>query len=304
MRILGLDIGGTKTAVVVGTEEGEILAREGCPSEAQKGPEHMISRMLDAAGKLLAEFRADVASVSIGGPLLAEEGRILGPANLPGWDDIPLKDILQQELGIPAYVEHDAKCGALAEWYWGAARGAENVIFLTPGTGLGAGMLLGGRLYRGAFGWAGECGHWRMAEDGPFAHGKVGSWEAFSSGVGIARLAHYMFPDRFGEGITAKEIAELAHSGDPDALAVVRRSGEVLGRGLSMLVDLLAPDVIVLGSLAHRLGELWLGPAREVVMRESMPGHARHCRILPAGLGERLGDCSALCAAVYQMGLR
>jgi len=85
---------------------------------------------------------------------------------------------------------------------------------------------------------------------------------------------------------------------------VVRRSGEVLGRGLSMLIDLLAPDIIVIGSLAYRLGELWLGPAREGVMKESMPEHARHCRIVPTGLGERLGDCSALCAAVYQMGLR
>ncbi|RKY60397.1 MAG: ROK family protein [Candidatus Latescibacterota bacterium] len=303
VRILGFDVGGTKTAVVVGNEEGEVTAREEFPSEAHRGPGYMISRMLESARKLLSKLGADVASVSIGGPLLAEEGRILGPANLPGWDDVPLKEILQRELGIPAYVEHDAKCGALAEWYWGAAKGAENVVFLTPGTGLGAGMILGGRLYRGAFGWAGECGHWRMADHGPFAHGKVGSWEAFCGGVGIAKLARYMFPCRFGE-VTAKEIAELARSGDPEALAVVRRSGEVLGRGLSMLIDLLAPDIIVVGSLAHRLGELWLGPAREVVMRESMPGHAGHCRIVPTGLGERLGDCSALCAAVYQMGLR
>jgi glucokinase len=171
------------------------------------------------------------------------------------------------------------------------------------GTGFGGGLILNGELYRGTTDTAGEVGHIRLADDGPTAFGKTGSWEAFCSGTGIARLAALRYPQRWsGERITARDLAELAHAGDADALAVLTETGRWLGRGLAVLIDVLNPEVIVIGSLAVRLGDLVLAPAREVIAREALPAAVAACRIVPAALGERLGDRACLCAAIRARG--
>ncbi len=306
--ILGLDIGGTKTAAVVGDCGGAIFARTSFPTQAERG-------FFPAFGDIcrhLQEIRershqlgrpGEVISVSIGGPLEIDAGIIHSPPNLPGWDEIPLKKLLAEQFRLPVYIEHDGNAGALAEWYFGAARGARNVIFLTMGTGFGGGLILNGQLYRGTCDLAGEVGHLRLAESGPVAFGKAGSWEGFCGGAGIAKLAAARFRGRWKDaGVTAQEIANLACAGDANALTVLEEVACRLGYGLALLVDVLNPEVIVIGSMAVRLGELVLGPAREELKREALPRALAACRIVPAALGEQLGDVAALCAAIQASG--
>ncbi|MBN1514878.1 MAG: ROK family protein, partial [Phycisphaerae bacterium] len=183
------------------------------------------------------------------------------------------------------------------------ARGCRNVIFLTMGTGFGGGLILNGELYRGTNDLAGEVGHVRLAEEGPTGFGKPGSWEGFCGGAGITRLAASRFPARWGDGQAGpRELGELARAGDADAVAILMEVGRRLGRGLALLVDMLNPEIIVIGSLAVRLGDLVLRPAREELACEALPAAAAVCRIVPAGLGESLGDVACLCAAIRAFG--
>jgi glucokinase len=299
--ILGFDVGGTKTAVLAGTANGEVWKRRAERSPAADGFEAMWASMTAMADGLIAERgRPGAVSVSIGGPLDSENGIVYSPPNLPGWDAIPLKDLLADRFGVPAYVEHDAKAGALAEWLFGAGRGCRNVVFLTFGTGLGAGLILDGRLHRGSTGNAGEVGHWRMSGRGPLAYGKRGSWEALSSGTGLPRLARHLYPDHeWPEDLDAEMLVGRARAGDARASRVVRTSARWLGRGITYLVDLLDPEVVVLGSLAVRAGDLFLPVVRRVVDRECLERN-RGCRVVASELGERIGDLAALCAALYQ----
>ncbi len=306
--ILGLDIGGTKTAVVLGDRRGRISLRTEFATRPERGFEPAFAELCEHVQRVAAQAQAAgnpprVVSVSIGGPLEIERGMIHAPPNLPHWVDIPLKSLLTERTGLPVYIEHDGNAGALAEWYFGAARGARNVVFLTLGTGVGGGLILNGQLYRGTCDLAGEVGHVRIADNGPVAYGKAGAWEGFCGGAGIARWAAQMFPQRWGkEEVTARRVAELARAGDAVALTVVREVGRHLGRGLAILLDVLNPEVIVVGSLAVRLGDLVLGPARAELQREALPQAVAACRIVPAQLGERLGDVAALCAAIQALG--
>jgi glucokinase len=306
--ILGLDIGGTKTAVVLGDGTGRVFQRTEFATRPQRGFEPTFAELCEHVQRVQAQAEAvgtpaSVVSVSIGGPLEIERGIIHAPPNLPNWVDIPLKSLLEEQARLPVHVEHDGNAGALAEWYFGAARGARSAIFLTMGTGFGGGLILNGQLWRGAADVAGEVGHVRIAETGPVGYGKAGTLEGVCGGAGIARLAVQQFPARWQENhVTARDLAELARAGDPDALAVIRAVGRCLGRGLAILLDVLNPEVIVIGSLAVRLGELVLGPAREEIEREALPAAVAACRLVPAQLGERLGDVAALCAAIQALG--
>jgi len=302
--IVGLDVGGTQCAVVIGDQSGEIHRRAEFPTCTERGFEPVFEKLCGVTAAMLHEAEtmarpASALSVSIGGPMDIDGGIILSPPNLPGWDRIPLRDLLEKRFGVSVFIEHDGNAGALAEWYFGAARGANHVIFLTMGTGFGGGLILNGALYRGACSLAGEVGHIRLASDGPEAFGKAGSWEAFCSGTGFGRLAAWRYPERFGRGeITPRELAALADRGDGAAAAVIEEAGRWLGRGLALLLDVLNPEVIVIGTLAIHLGERVLAPAREEMRREALPGSLAACRVVPAALGERLGDVASLCAAI------
>ncbi len=303
-HILGLDIGGTKTAVVLGDHDGRIFDRVQFATRSERGFEPTFAELCEAAGTVRDRAGKNgrppsCLSVSIGGPMDVEKGMILSPPNLPGWDAIPLKAMLAERFGLPVFIEHDGNTGALAEWWFGAGQGARNVIFLTMGTGFGGGLILDGRLYRGTNFLAGEVGHLRLSEKGPVAFGKTGSWESFCSGTGISRLAAFLFPRRWGEAEpVVRDLADLAARGDREALAVFFEVARYLGRGLAVLLDILNPEVIVIGSLAVRLGDLVLKPACEEMAREALPGAVSACRVVPAALGERLGDVAALCAAI------
>jgi glucokinase len=298
--ILGFDIGGTKTAVFAGSADGQVLARLARPSNALAGFATMWEGMVASADELIADRGRPVAiGVCVGGPLDAERGIVHSPPNLPGWDAIPLKDLLCERFGVPTYVEHDARAGALAEWLFGAGRGATDLIYLTVGTGLGAGLIVGGQLVRGATGDCGEVGHWRMSRRGPRAYGKTGSWEALSSGAGLPLLARYLYPEiPWPVELKAEDLVRQSRAGDVRASRVMRTSAGWLGRGISQLVDLLNPEIVVLGSMAVRAGDQFLPTVRDVVARECLERNSK-VRIVASELGERLGDVSALCAAIY-----
>lgn len=300
--IIGLDIGGTKTAVVEGTRQAEILQRVQFATRPERGLQPVLADLLAALDEVRGCARrrgrkVTAISVSIGGPLDIERGIIYSPPNLPGWDAVPLKELLAAHTGLPVYVEHDGNAGALAEWLFGAGQGARHLIFLTMGTGLGGGLILNGQLYRGASDMAGEVGHLRLKDGGPVAYDKAGSWEAFCAGPALARLAQQLYPERLGAAKTP-DVVTLALAGDADAFEVVRQVGDDLGRGLALLVDMLNPERIIIGSMAVRLGELVLGPAREALRREALPRAAAACQVLAAALGERIGDVASLCAAI------
>ncbi len=303
--IVGLDIGGTKTAVVVGDRRGGILSREQFATSPGRGFRPVweelrvsIRRALDRRGAAVSAI-----SVSIGGPLDTANGIVKSPPNLPGWSDIPLKQMLVDEFRLPVFVEHDGNAGALAEWYFGAGRGFRNIIFITMGTGLGAGLILNGKLYRGTSDVAGEIGHIRIAEHGPMAYGKPGSLEGFGSGAGIARLAGTMFPSLWGPAATVVEVYEKYRAGSAEAMAVFDRAALHFGRGLAILVDLLNPERIILGGIGMRLADALVEPARRALAAEALPEALRVCEVVPALLGESIGDLAALCAAYDQGGL-
>lgn len=301
--ILAFDIGGTKIAILEGGYDTSVLQRREIPTQAQDPFRITFERMCAQADEALAEARnagrtVSAISVSVGGPLQIEPGVILAPPHLPTWDNVPLKRLLAERYALPVFVEHDGNAGALAEYHFGAGRGARHMIFLTAGTGFGGGIIIDGRIHRGATDTAGEVGHIRLADYGPAEFGKVGSWEAFCSGAGMVKWAHWQMPGRWPQTLTTREFVSQALAGERDAQRIVRECGQWLGRGLAHLIDTLNPDAIVLGSLAVALGDLLLQPAREVVQRECLPQAAAACRIAPAQLGARLGDVAALMAAI------
>lgn len=284
---IGIDIGGTKCAVVRGSEEGKILDKIRFATE---NLDSTLKKIFEAVETLWTSKVAAIG-VSCGGPLNSKTGVILGPPNLPGWDEVPITEMLTEQFGVPAFLKNDADACAVAEWQFGAGRGKDNVIFLTFGTGMGAGLILNGRLYEGACGMAGEIGHVRLFEDGHMGYGKRGSFEGYCSGGGIAQ---------YGLG-TAAELAGKAMDGDREAIEVWEQIGANLGRLLAVLMDVLNPDVIVIGSIFVRARHLLEGAMNQVLDKEVLAPNRRVCKVVPAELGESLGDVAALSIAITSL---
>jgi glucokinase len=291
---IGIDIGGTKTAVSAGGDGGVILEKKAFPTD--RNLEAALGNIFRETEVLLGKYggKAAALGISCGGPLDSERGIVQSPPNLPGWDDIPIVEMLEQRFSLPAFIENDANACALAEWYYGAGRGCGSMIFLTFGTGLGAGLILDGRLYRGAGGLAGEAGHIRMSEGGPLGYGKRGSLEGWCSGGGLS--AAYF--DAYGEKISGGEVCVRAERGEKKALAITEKSALMLGRALALFIDLINPERIVIGSIFARSEALFRAGVEKVIREEALPLAAGVCGVYPARLGEALGDTAAICAAV------
>jgi glucokinase len=260
---IGIDIVGTKCAVILGDEDLNIVKKV---KFATTTCEETLERIFSEVAALP---RCDGIGISCGGPLDEERGVILSPPNLPGWDHIEIVKLFQERLGIPTAIQNDANACALAEWTFGAGVGTQNMVFLTFGTGLGAGLILNGKLYAGTNDNAGEVGHIRLNDYGPVGYGKSGSFEGFCSGGGIRQLAISKAkerlqmglpvswcPDGNVESINARIVAEAAREGDELALGIYRDSALQLGRGLAFLIDILNPERIVIGSIYTRCEDL------------------------------------------------
>ena len=312
MNILGIDIGGTKCAVSYGVETDGMLHVVDKHRFATTDVGETIANILLAVGRLMGSHGLDASNtdaigISCGGPLDSERGIVMSPPNLPGWDDIPIVRTVEDATGVRTFLQNDANACALAEYRYGAGKGSRNMVFLTFGTGMGAGIIIDGRLYGGANGNAGEVGHVRLSEDGTMSYGKKGSFEGFCSGGGIAQLAQRMVRDRYRRGdavpwcpagsiasLDALRVSEAARSGDALALDIMRTSATYLGMGVSMIIDILNPDTIVIGSVYARNEQLMRPCMMDVVRREALGLSCKTCRIVPAGLGEAVGDFSSL----------
>ena len=307
MTILGFDIGGTKSAVVFGNNKGEIFYKE---KIATSSPQNTLGTLFHLADKI--GLSADIAGVSCGGPLDEKNGIILSPPNLTGWDEIHITDLITKHFKIPAHLLNDANACALAEWKFGAGKGTQNMIFCTFGTGMGSGLILNGKLYSGTNGNAGEIGHIRMASNGPIGYGKKGSFEGFVSGGGIAQSGKIYARKKLNNGIacsfcksmndidkiTAKSIAEMADLGYEDAKEIYSTCGRYLGKGLAVAIDILNPECIVLGSIYARCEHLLANEMIKELKKECLPQSLTAVRIVPAKLGEQIGDYAALVAAM------
>lgn len=313
---IGIDIGGTKCACILADETPMIIDKISFPTQVEKGPEYAINKIIDSIEEIIKTQNVDKTliksiGISCGGPLDSKKGLILSPPNLPAWNEIPIVDIIKNRFNIPTFLQNDANAGALAEWKFGAGIGTNNMIFLTFGTGMGAGLILNGKLYSGTNDMAGEVGHIRIAESGPEGYGKKGSFEGFCSGGGIAKLAKIIINDYMNKGIeidlvkkidinniTTKDLAIAAQNGDEVAKEIFKISGYKLGLGLSMLIDILNPELIVIGSVFARSKELLWPYAEKVIKKEALGISYNVCRIEPAKLGEHIGDYAAISVAV------
>ncbi len=305
MYYIGFDIGGTKCAVSLGKYcNGDIKIVDRSEVPTKNNPLETLDELKSTIQKWTSEYDVKKAGVSCGGPLDSKRGVIVSPPNLAcEWHGFEIVEYIKSEFGICAVLENDANASAVAEWKFGAGKGAENVIFMTFGTGLGAGLILNGKLYSGTNGNAGEVGHLRLENDGPVGYNKVGSAEGFCSGGGIAKLACIRAKERgiaLEEKLTTKEIFERCRRGDELCASVVKESAEKFARVISILIDLFNPEVIVAGGVFMRNYDLFMPIIAPIVERESLTESNTVCKILPAKIGENIGDYAALALAILE----
>ncbi len=314
MYILGFDIGGTKCAVTTANWDNEnitLLKKEKCDTDLSVSPEIMIERLITLADGIL-DKKPDKIGISCGGPLDSKRGIIMSPPNLKGWDNVHINKQIEKHYGVPALLQNDANACAVAEWKFGAGKGCSNMVFMTFGTGLGAGLILDGKLYSGTNDNAGEVGHIRLSNEGPIGFNKIGSFEGFCSGGGLSQLGYkkalesaekgvmplYYSENMSANDVTAKAIAEAARQGDKAAIEVFKICGEKLGLGLSIIIDILNPERIIIGSIFIRCNDLLLPHTQKIIEKEALTPAAKCCKVLPAALGENIGDYAAVATAI------
>ena len=301
--LVGIDVGGTKVAFAAGDASGALHATDRRPTRPSGDGRTDVGAMIEDVRGLLARAgvaarEVDAIGVSVPSPLDPDTGVVLNPPNLPGWHEVPVRALLEAAFGVPVFVENDANAAALAEWHFGAARGYQHAAYLTMSTGVGGGLILGGRLHRGVLASAGEVGHAPVEWDGePCSCGLRGCLEAYVGGAAWTRRLRRVVPadSRAAvlaggrDAVTPVEVVAAAREGDAFALAELARWNDYLARGLVSLVFTIAPQAIVLGTIAVAAGEeLCFRPLRERVRARAWPFLTEHLAILPAALGASL----------------
>jgi len=297
---LALDIGGTKLAAGVVDDTGRVHSFVVAPRRAG-GPERGLGRLCALGGGAVygsggawSEIRA--VGIGCGGPLDSSRGVLLSPPHLPGWRDVPVTELAQDAYDRPAVLENDATAAAAGEYRYGAGVGTNTMVYLTISTGVGGGVVIDGRLYRGTMGNGGELGHVTVDWHGRRCKGcgRLGCLEAYVSGTSIAERAREAGLDL----ATAEDVARAARAGEPGARAVWEETVEALACGLTSIVNLFEPELVVVGGGVSRSGEQLLGPVRESVRTSSMAPAAKGVDIVASAFGERVGVVGAA-AIVY-----
>ncbi len=314
---LGIDIGGTKCSLVVGDSNFTIKQKITFETRTERGYKQILDEFMGHIDDVLNQnkhYHPLRIGISCGGPLNSKTGTIHSPPNLPGWDNVPICSVFSERYGVETALQNDANACALAEWLMGAGRGTRNMVFLTFGTGMGAGLILNGNLYSGTNDLGGETGHIRLANNGPVGFGKAGSFEGFCSGGGISQLAKTVVMEYLGKqvpvafcptveqvvSLDARMVAQAAQAGDPVALEIIGISAGYLGHGLAIIIDMLNPECIVIGSIYARNESLFQPEMMRVLKQEAIPAALQVCTVKPAALGDSIGDYAALCVAVYE----
>ena len=311
--VLALDIGGTKLAAGVVSPAGEVLAEQVAATDPSSSPPELIEVVFELSDAAISAAELSwrnlaTAGISFGGPVDHPTGRTVTCHHLPGWEGVPLRDLVSERAGLPTVMDNDANAAALGEATFGAARGCEHVLYVTVSTGIGAGLVLNGRIHRGARSMAGELGHTLVAPHGPKCScGRLGCLEAVASGPAIARAAVEALDAGAPSALraiprpqlTAKHVSECAHT---DALAarIIGLAGEYLGRAIATAVNLVNPEIVVIGGGVSQAGETLLGPVRRAVARYAVRESMDDLRILAGELGQRGGLLGAAALALRE----
>ncbi|MGE5254973.1 MAG: ROK family protein [Planctomycetaceae bacterium] len=316
--VLGIDLGGTKILTSVVNPQGEMLSRNHTLTPAAKGPEGVIQAILESSERALegASIGMDrISAVGVGAPGLAdtEAGILYTSPNLPGWEDVPLRGIVQEKLKKRTFLINDANAAALGEYYFGAAKGISHFIYVTISTGIGGGIVADGRLLNGSRGLAGEIGHMTIADKGPLCHcGNRGCWEALASGTALAKEAQKRIETGaetailgFAKGridkVTAQTVQAAAEKGDPLANELILKTAYYFGVGLASLVNIFNPEMIVIGGGLSNMGDRLLKPAYQEAGERAFDRSFRMVRFVRAALGRNSGVLGAAAFALDEV---
>ncbi|GAB2933047.1 MULTISPECIES: ROK family transcriptional regulator [unclassified Streptomyces] len=302
--VIGVDFGHTHLRVAVGNLAHQVLAEESEPldvdassAEGFDRAEVLVKRLIEATG--IGPDKVIGVGLGVPGPIDVESGTLGSTSILPGWTGINPSDELSGRLGVPVYVDNDANLGALGELVWGSGRGVKDLAYIKVASGVGAGLVIDGTIYRGPGGTAGEIGHITLDESGPVCRcGNRGCLETFTA----ARYVLPLLQPSHGPGLTMERVVQLAREGDPGCRRVIGDVGRHIGSGVANLCNLLNPSRVVLGGSLAEAGELVLGPIRDSVSRYAIPSAARQLSVLPGALGGRAEVLGALALVLSEMG--
>lgn len=311
--VVGVDMGATHLGLVAADFSAHVLQETEIPFDVKLPPETSLQtvdaalrELLGKAGLALEEVRG--IGVGVPGPVVAEAGMVSAPPIMPGWDGYPIRARLQDLWQCPVSLNNDAELGALGEWAYGAGRGERHLAYIKVGTGIGAGLLLEGRIYRGATGCAGEIGHITILDHGPLCScGNRGCLEAMAGGEAIARKGReavlsgrrtQLSAIQPVEAVTAREVAAAARLGDLVAQQIVTEAGGYLGIAIANVVNLFNPNMVVVGGGVAQMGDLLLEPIRQAVRERSLRPAAQAVRIMAATLGRRSSSMGAVVQAI------
>jgi glucokinase-like ROK family protein len=310
--IVGIDMGATHLGIVLADYSAHVLEEIEYPFSVADGPNRCVTQIDGYLTELLSRAKINIQQISaigigVPGPIIINTGEVSSPPIMPGWDGYPIRSHLEELWKVPVTIGNDAELGALGEWAYGAGRGESNLVYIKVGTGVGAGLLLDGHIYRGATGCAGEIGHVTIQENGPLCTcGNHGCLEAMAGGQAIARKAREAIeasrrtqlsaisPER----IHAVDVAAAAQRGDLVAQQIITDAGLHLGVAVSSLVNLFNPSMVIIGGGVSQLGDLLLEPIRKTVMERSLISAAKVVRITSAVLGRRASSMGAVVQAI------
>lgn len=315
MRFVVVDLGGTQIRAARCLADGRMETRVALPTRASEGPEVVLARVEKAIRQVwLADGEVAALSIAAPGPVDPRRGVVYFAPNLPGWEEMPLRDRLVEAFGVPTFVGNDANLAALGEHHFGAGRGVDDMIYLTISTGIGGGIILNGRLFEGPRGLGGEVGHIIVEANGPpCSCGSRGCLETLASGPAIARAAR-MAVERgepssllewAGEDpaqITARDVAAAARQGDELARRVLAQAGFYIGVALVSLMYLFNPSLFVIGGSVAKAGDLLFVPMEETMRARARQIYWRDTAIVPAALGDDVGLLGALALAIQGVG--
>ncbi len=312
---LGIDLGGTKVLALVGTSDGQTLGEGLVVTPADEGAERVVAAMLHAAEQAVAAALVDIGTlagvgIASAGAIDYNHGSVIHSPHLSGWDHVPLVSMLRRHLNVPIVIDNDANLAALGEHRYGAGRGVSNLLYMTVSTGIGGGMILSGELYRGATGFAGEVGHISVLAGGPYGKSRTaGALEALAAGTALVwevrRRLEQGEPSSLqalasspnADAITAETVFEAFHQGDALAMQVVAQGVQYLGAGLTSLVNVLSPEVLIIGGGLSNQWEAYIQPAVEIMRQQTFVGMGRDLRVVPPELGANAGALGAIALA-------
>ncbi len=305
---IGIDIGGTNVKIALVDKNGTILYSNTIPTRSEMGYEYTVNNIKQGISDLMAETKStktNVEGIGFGfpGQIDYQNGIVKLLPNIPGWVEVPISEIMEKEFGITTKIDNDVRCASLGELNYGAGVGCQNLICITVGTGIGSGLIVNGKLVRGASNAAGELGHIKLTyQGGPLCGcGDYGCLEAYASGPAIVAMAEeYIkggkstkYRELANPDITPYLVAEAAKMGDNVAKRIFNIMGEYIGTGLASAVNLLNPEKIIIGGGVAESGDLLLNPIKETLAKRAMPITAAAVEVVPAKLGNKAGVIGA-----------